>query len=201
MVWLNVKSRSTPCEHHSKADPVDVKMYREVVGSLIYIMTCTRPDLCWIVSRLSQHLSEPNENHWLTDKHVLRYLKGTIHHKLCYRKCETDLKLTAYSDSDWVADLSDRRSTTGFCVSLTDSGPPISWKSKKQVTVALSTCEAEYMALAATTQESLYLIQLMSGMESKCQRTPVTIFVDNQGTIALSKDPASHQRSKHIDIR
>lgn len=199
---IECKSRSTPCEqkldHHSEADPVDAKMYREVVGSLIYIMTCTRPDLSWIVSKLSQHLSEPNEKHWLTAKHVMRYLKGTMDYKLCYRKCETNLKLTAYSDSDWAADLSDRRSTTGFCVSLTDSGPPISWKSKKQVTVALSTCEAEYMALAATTQESLYLIQLMSGMENECQLTPVTTFVENQGAIALSKDPVSRQ---HIDIR
>ncbi len=202
---LECKPRSTPCEqkldHHSDTDPVDPKMYREVVGSLIYIMTCTRPDLSWVVSKLSQHLSEPNEKHWLTAKHVIRYLKGTIDHKLCYRKCDTNLKLGAYSDSDWAADLSDRRSTTGYCFSLTESGPPISWKSKKQTTVALSTCKAKYMALAMTMQESLYLIQLMSGMENERQPAPVKIFEDNQGAIALSKDPVSRQRSKHIDIR
>lgn len=199
------KPRSTPCEqkieHDSDADPVDAKTYREVVGSLIYIMTCTRPDLSWVVSKLSQHLSEPNEQHWLTAKHVMRYLKGTLDRELCYKKSETSLKLVAYSDSDWAADLNDRRSTTGYCFSLTDEGPLISWKSKKQATVALSTCEAEYMALAATTQESLYLIQLMNGIEKDGQYAPVKIFEDNQGTIALSKDPVCRQRCKHIDIR
>ena len=116
-------------------------------------------------------------------------------------KVRQNLKLVAYSDSDWAADINDRRSTTGYCFSLTDDGPLISWKSKKQATIALSTCEAEYMALAATTQESLYLVQLMSGMDNDCQYAPVKIFEDNQGTIALSKDPVCRQKCKHIDIR
>ena len=188
-------------EYNSDADPVDAKTYREVVGSLIYIMTCTRPDLSWIVSKLSQNLSEPNEQHWITAKHVMSYLKGTIDHELCYRKSEANLKLVAYSDSDWAADINDRRSTTGYCFSLTDDGPLISWKSKKQATIALSTCEAEYMALAATTQESLNLVQLINEMDNDCQYAPVKIFEDNQGTIALSKDPVCRQRCKHIDIR
>ena len=109
-------------------------------------------------------------------------------------KVRQNLKLVAYSDSDWAADINDRRSTTGYCFSLTDEGPLISWKSKKQATVALSTCEAEYMALAATTQESLYLVQLMSGMDNDCQYAPDNISEDNQGTIALSKDPVCCQR-------
>ena len=79
-------------EYNSDADPVDAKTYREVVGSLIYIMTCTRPNLSWIVSKLSQNLSEPNEQHWITAKHVMSYLKGTIDHELCYRKSEAKSK-------------------------------------------------------------------------------------------------------------
>ncbi len=112
-----------------------------------------------------------------------------------------NLKLVAYSDADWAADLNDRRSVTGYCFSLSESGPVISWKSKKQQTVALSTCEAEYMALSATAQESLYLVNLINGMDNVLEYAPVTVFEDNQGAIALSKNPVCRQRCKHIDIR
>lgn len=124
-----------------------------------------------------------------------------MNQELCYKKGVEKLNLVAYSDADWAADQSDRRSITGYCFSLTKCGPVISWRSKKQPTVALSTCEAEYMALAATTQESLYLVQLLGEMDSECQYTPVTIFEDNQGAIALSKNPVCRQRCKHVDIR
>ncbi|PIK35794.1 hypothetical protein BSL78_27381 [Apostichopus japonicus] len=167
---VNCKPRSTPCEQkleYNSSEAVDPKNYREIVGSLIYAMTCTRPDLSWVVSRLSQHLSEPKAENMNTAKHVLRYLKGTIDHKLCFKKSSQPLRLLAYSDSDWASSVEDRRSTTGYCFSLTGDGPLVSWKSKKQPTVALSTCEAEYMALAATTQESLYLTQLLNGMDKK----------------------------------
>ena len=88
-------------------------------------------------------------------KHCLRYLKGTLEYKLCYRKCRENLVLLGYSDADW-ASSSDRRSTSGYCFSLSDTGLPISWKSKKLPIVALSSCEAEYIALASAVQESLY---------------------------------------------
>lgn len=117
------------------------------------------------------------------------------------KKSDVNLKLVAYSDADWAADHKDRRSTTGYCFSLSETGPVISWKSKKQSTVALSTCEAEYMALAATAQESLYPVQLLNAMDNRCEYAPVTIFEDNQGAIALSKDPACRKRCKHIDIK
>lgn len=199
---VNCKPRSTPCEQkleYNSSEAVDPKNYREIVGSLIYAMTCTRPDLSWVVSRLSQHLSEPKAENMNTAKHVLRYLKGTIDHKLCFKKSSQPLRLLAYSDSDWASSVEDRRSTTGYCFSLTGDGPLVSWKSKKQPTVALSTCEAEYMALAATTQESLYLTQLLNGMDKKIYHC--MIFEDNQGAISLSKDPVHRQRSKHIDVK
>ncbi len=99
------------------------------------------------------------------------------------------------------SDLNDRRSTTGYCFSLTQDGPLISWKSKKQSTVALSTCEAEYIALAVTAQESMYLVQLLNSMDNDCLYIPVQIFEDNQGAIALSKNPVCRQRCKHVDVR
>lgn len=198
------KPRVTPCEMKMKFDSegesTDSKRYREVVGSLIYLMTSTRPDLSFVVSKLSQYLSEPKQQHWVAAKHVLRYLKGTVDQELCYRKQE-NLALSAYSDADWAADQNDRRSVTGYCFSLSESGPVVSWKSKKQPTVALSTCEAEYMALSATAQESLYLVHLLARMDNETNYTPVTVFEDNQGAIALSKNPVCRQRCKHIDIQ
>ena len=90
-------------------------------------------------------------------KHVLRYLRGTVDKQLCFRKSSEGLGLRAYSDADWGSDASDRRSKSGYCVSMSKDSSLVSWKTKKQPTVALSTCEAEYMALALTIQECIYL--------------------------------------------
>ena len=183
------KHRSTPSEMKilsNSEEPADATKYRELVGSLIYAMTCMRQDLCWIVTKLSQYLSKPQREHYVAAKHVLRYLKGTINYELCYVKCDEGLSLIGYSDADWVSSVIDRRSTTGYYFSLSKTGPLISWKSKKQPVVALSTCEAQYIALSAAVQEGLYLSQLLR---------------DNQGTIALSKNPVNRSRAKHIDIR
>lgn len=201
---VNCKPRSTPSELKidcTDSNPVDSRKYREVVGSLIYAMTCTRPDICWIITRLSQYLSKPLESHWVAVKHVLRYIRGTLDYELCYKKCTDGLALIGYSDADWASSEDDRRSTSGYCFSLTRTGPLISWKSRKQPTVALSSCEAEYIALAAAVQEGLYLKQWFAITEGIVEQGPVLIFEDNQGTIALSCNPVSRQRSKHIDIR
>ena len=145
--------------------------------------------------------SKTKQQHWTAAKHLLRYLKGTASQELHFRKCEKNPQLEGYSDADWASDHSDRRSTTGYCFSLTENGPVISWKSRKQPTVALSTCEAEYMALGATTQESMYLVQLLKGIDSGNKHIPVKIYEDNQGAIALTKNPVCRQRSKHVDIK
>lgn len=203
------KPRSTPCELKTDTttcggndanETVNSREYREIVGSLIYAMTCTRPDISWVVSRLSQTLAQPTREDLVTAKQVLRYLKGTNDFELIFKKSSEDLDLIAYSDSDWASSVKDRRSTTGYCFALTKEGPVISWKTKKQPTVALSTCEAEYIGLATTTQESMYLTQLLNGMDRK-RYTCTKLFGDNQGAIALSKNPVNRQRSKHIDVK
>ena len=131
------------------------------MGSLIYAMTCSRPDLAFVVTKLSQSLEKPSNADWVTTRHVLRYLKGSANQSLFYSRSTLgdDLRLSGFSDSDW-ASSSDRRSTTGYCFSLSERSAIISWKSKKQETVALSTCEAEYMALTAATQEAMFLSML-----------------------------------------
>ncbi len=178
----------------------DVSRYRETVGSLIYLTVCTRPDLSFIVSKLSQYFNVPTDQHFGTIKHVLRYLRGTSDKKLCYRKRDENLGIHAYSDANWAGDVDDGQRTTGYCVSLTKSGTLVSWKTKKQPTVALSTCEAEYIALAATIQECLYLTQLLSGIDKQVYVLP-RVYEDNQGTIALAENPVSRQRCKHVDIK
>ncbi|KAK3788830.1 hypothetical protein RRG08_032853 [Elysia crispata] len=176
------------------------KQYKEIVGSLIYIMTATRPDLCFVVTKLSQYLSMPSDRHMIVAKHVLRYLKATIQQKLTFRKAVDNLSLSSFCDSDW-GNSEDRKSITGYCFTLSREGPLISWKSKKQQSVALSSCEAEYMAMSSATQEGKFLLALINDMNIDLHVHDFTLNCDNQGAIALSKNPVHHQRSKHIDIR
>ena len=118
-------------------------------------------------------------------------------YKLCYTKSGNSLDLIGYSDSDWASSV-DRRRTTGYYFALNNNGPPVSWKTRKQQTVALSSCEAEYMALAASTQEALYLINILNDFLIPVK--PI-IFNDSQSALSLIQNPVNHQRSKHIDIR
>ena len=197
----NCKPKSTPSEQKlvfsDEAKPFDSNLYRQAIGSLIYLMVCTRPDISYIVSKLSQYCENPTDDHWIAVKHVFRYLKGTMDYSLCFYKCTDSLKLTGYSDADW-AGASDRKSTSGYCFKLNEDSSVISWKSRKQPTVALSTCEAEYIAVAVAVQEAIFLKRLLYDM---CVSCDVCMFSDNQGTIALTKNPIVSQRSKHIDIK
>ena len=167
--------------------------------SLIYVMTGTRPDLCYAVTRLSQAMSRPTQLDLSMAKHVLRYLKGSQEQGLKFVKSRTSLKLAGFCDSNCGASVKDRRSITGYNFELTDKGPLIFWKSRKQQTVALSTCEAEYISLANAVQEAKFLKQLCNDMNIVSD--DVLINVDNQGAINLAKNPVNHQRSKHIDIK
>ncbi|XP_042858896.1 secreted RxLR effector protein 161-like [Penaeus japonicus] len=140
--------RNTPCDPSivtTSAVESDVlayaSLYREIVGSLIYIMTGTRPDICYVVTKLSQYKSKPTKAHLDAAKHVLKYLKGTLDYDLRFDKSDEQMKLMGFCDSDWGSS-EDRKSITGYCFQLQKFGPLISWKSKKQHTIALSSCEA-----------------------------------------------------------
>ena len=166
----------------------------------MYAMVCTRPDISFIVSKLSQYCKAPTVQNWVAAKHVLRYIKGTIDYGLLFSKCK-ELKLVGYSDSDWAGDTENRKSTSGYCFMLNPDGPLISWRSSKQSMVALSTCEAEYVALSLAVQENKYLVQLLGNMDPKENYVPVMIYEDNQGAIKLAENPIMHKRSKHIDTK
>ena len=203
------KPRYTPCESKpeayeedkdSNSDDNTVRKYREIVGSLVYAMTCSRPDLSWIVTRLSQHLANPSRVEWIMINQVLRYIKGTLDYKLTFKKSTSGLKIQGHSDSDWASSKEDRRSTTGFGFTMNQNGPMIDWKSRKQHTVALSSCEAEYMALTHATQEAMFLTMLSKDFNITTT-TPIMIFGDNQGSLDMIKNTSCNDRSKHIDIK
>ena len=206
---LDCKPKSTPCNLSLNNDLInieseflpneDIVRYREMIGSLIYLMIITRPDLCFIVTKLSQFLNKPTKYHLSLAKDVFRYIKYTSEYNLKFTK-SGDLNIIGYCDSDWGGS-SDRHSISGYCFRLNNNGPLISWKSKKQNTVALSTCEAEYIALAMAIQEAIYLNQLLSDMKGVKSNNLIKIHVDNQAAIALANNPVYHQRSKHIDIK
>ena len=183
---------------HNSNDLCDSTLYREIVGSLIYLMICTRPDLSFVVTKLSQFMSKPTNALLSIAKNVLRYLKGTIDYELTFSKQNSPMHLLGYCDSDWGSS-EDRKSITGYCFMLNDSGPMISWKCKKQPIVALSSCEAEYISMTHAIQEGLFLRQLLYDLLHI--NFKVYLGVDNQGSIMLAQNPVNHQRSKHIDIR
>jgi hypothetical protein len=168
--------------------------YAELVGSLIYLTVCTRPDIALAVSALSRYMSKPAASHWLAAKGVLRYLAGTPDHGIIFRA--GDNHLHGYCDSDHGGDKDTRRSTTGYVFML--NGGAISWSSKLQPTVAVSSTEAEYMAAAFAVKEALWLRKL--SFEFNLPIAPVPIYGDNQSTLKQLKHPIATTRSKHIDV-
>ena len=151
-------------------------------------MTSTRSDISWINSKLAQYSQSPTRDHWTAVKHVLRYLKGTLDKSLIFTKSEVDLNLIGFSDADWAGSIEDRKSTSGYCFFLNRNRGAISWKSRKQPTVALSSCEAEYIAISSATQEAKFLKQLINEITNMDTIQNIKLYGDNQGSIALTKD-------------
>jgi hypothetical protein len=171
--------------------------YREAVGSMMYLMLCTRPDIANAVGCVAKYCDAYDMSHWVAVKRIIRYLNTTKDYRLVYSGDHHD-GLICYADASWASDLDTRRSTTGYLFKL--DGNLISWKSQRQSTVALSSTEAEYMGLSAATQEAIWLKRLLSELKMYEDKT-VVIHQDNQGAIALAKNPVFHQRTKHIDLR
>ena len=159
--------------------------YRSLIGSLKYL-THTRPDLLFAVGILSWHMENPTREHYIGEKRVLRYLKGTKDYGLFYKKGHLKGDLIGYSDSDFSGDCNDQKSTSGHI--FFSGGMAVSWSSQKQSIVALSSCQAVWM--------SRLIGELMSD-----EMTKVKLLVDNQSAITLSKNPIHHNRTKHIDTR
>jgi hypothetical protein len=198
------KTVSTPADVNVKltkndgvSKPVDPSYYQSIVGSLLYASIATRPDIAQAVRAVSRFNSYPTEAHLTAAKSILRYLKGTVDLTLRYKKSD-DAGLVGYSDADYAGNVDDRHSTTGNIFFM--SGGPVSWLSKKQPVVALSTSEAEYVALSMATQEATWLRRLLSELNAGDVK-PTLIYEDNQGAIAIAKNPVAHSKMKHIDVK
>lgn len=179
--------------------------YSHLVGSLLYLAVCTRPDISQAVGALAKYSSCPTTEHWQASIGVLRYLSGTADFGLWFSGgpesaagAATDgaFTLRAYCDSDYAGDVDTRRSTTGYVFTL--YGGAVSWSSRRQQTVAASTTEAEYMSASAAVKEALWIRTLLTnmGLITGC----IEIYSDSQSAIKLAKNPISSLRSKHIDV-
>jgi transposase InsO family protein len=204
------KPLATPLDSNSKLtrdmspqNPEEVEEMKEIpyqnaVGSLVYAMISTRADISYPVGVVSQYMANPGPQHWIAVKRILRYLQGTSNHVLQYGGSPLSLQVIGYCDADYAGDIDTRRSTTGYTFLL--AGGAISWNSKKQPTVALSTTEAEYMAATHATKEAIWLQRFFKDI-GFLQDSPMTIYSDNQSCISLSRNPTFHARTKHVEIQ
>lgn len=203
----NAKGASTPLDPGMKYLPAtpdntleaeDALKYRQTIGGLLYLSGGTRPDLAFATTYMSQFNNQPSKEHWTGIQHILRYLKQTKSSKLTFQK--TGKSLEVYSDSDWAGDRIDRRSFSGYVVKL--AGGAVSWCSRKQRTTALSTVEAEYLAMCQVTKEVLWYQHFLEEiLNEQFMNIPQQIFVDNQGAISLAKNQVTSERNKHIELR
>jgi hypothetical protein len=199
---MDCKSMDTPMTTNirkvrdSDSDPVDTSLYRQLIGSLIHLVN-TRPNICFAVNTLSQFQVEPRHEHWIATKHVLRYICGTLNYGLRYT-ASSDIQLHGFTDSDWAGSAEDRRSTSRTCFSLVSA--MISWGSRKQKYVALSTAKAEYITACEACTKAVWLRKLISRLFDQVPNSTI-IHCDNHSCIRLSEHPMFHERSKHIEFQ
>ncbi|GJS05372.1 transposable element [Tanacetum coccineum] len=189
---------STTCAPQNEAEIEYMSRipYASAVGSLMYAMVCTRPDIAHAMSVVSRYMAHPGKEHWNAVKRIFRYLKGTSDVGLIYGG-DREYLVAGYSDSDYAADLDARRSLTGYVFTIGNS--VVSWKATLQPSVALSTTEAEYMALTEAAKEGIWLKGLIEDLGFP--QDQATVFCDSMSAICLAKDQVYHDRTKHIDVR
>jgi hypothetical protein len=170
----------------------------EVVGALMHVAVCTRPDIAYAVGMLGRHTATPDNTHYTAAMHIIRYLKSTANHGLTYHRgtASSPFAASAFCDSDYAGDIATRRSTTGYAILA--AGALVTWSSKLQPTVAASTAEAEYIAAAAAAKEALWMRQLLTDMGWPQACLPVGC--DNQAALALLNNPIIGTKTKHIDV-
>jgi hypothetical protein len=206
---FNAKPRSTPLpagitltandgpQSQEEIDDMKTVPYCEALGSLMWLQVAMRPDLSYAVNLLSRFANNPGQSHWNALRHTLGYLKATLDYGITY--CQNgDLQPFGYVDADYAGDIDSSRSTEGHIFFV--AGGPVSWASKGQETVALSTIEAEYMAFTRASQQALWLMKLMDEIALEQER-PINIFADNNGAIANTQNNKNHRRTKHICVK
>jgi hypothetical protein len=208
MEAVKYRKRGTPMRDYENLMPTqpeeerhDANEYQQVIGSLMYAMVHTRPDIAFALGKLSQHMQDPSERHWTYLKALMRYVRSSLSLRLRFGRGR-NLDLVVYTDADWAGQKSDRKSTSGGVAML--YGGPVCWLSKVQRSVATSSTESEYIAQSTNAKTTQWLAQILRDIEcleliGEDVKT-VQMLADNQGAIALAKNPHLHERSRHIDI-
>ena len=192
-VHLSKKHSPKTLEHKERMSRIP---FASAVGSLMYVMLCTRPDICYVVGIFSRYQSDPREEHWITVKHILKYLRRTRDYMLVYSS--GSLETISYTDSDFQGDIDSRKSTYGYVFTL--NGGAICWRSVKQTCVADSTNEAEYVAAFEAAKEAVWLKKFLLDLQVILSvDRPITFYCDNSGVVAQSKEPRYHKKQKHIE--
>ncbi|XP_019423029.1 PREDICTED: uncharacterized protein LOC109332501 [Lupinus angustifolius] len=182
---------STPAEsgtllnQEGNDKPVDKTLFRQMIGSLRYICK-TRPDIAYGVGLVSRFMEDPQQSHLVAVKRVMRYLRGTVGHGVLFpfkQNSKNSNEMVGFSDADWCGDKTDRKSTTRYLFKLGDA--PISWCSKKQDVVALSSCEAEYIAACMCACQAAWMMSLLKELQIQTD-DGILLLVDNKSTINLA---------------
>ncbi|KAH9689148.1 Integrase catalytic domain-containing protein [Citrus sinensis] len=193
---VNFKLSSSMCpRNEAERKEMSRVPYASAVGSLMFTMICTRPDIAQAVGAVSRYMANPGGEHWIAVKRILRYIRGTSDVVLCYRGSEFTIR--GYVDSDFAGDLDKRKSTTGYVFTL--AGAVVSWVSKLQTVVALSTTEAEYMAATQACKEAIWMQRLLEELGHKQEK--IYVFCDNQSALHIARNLAFHSKTKHIGVQ
>ncbi|KAE9336128.1 hypothetical protein PF008_g13168 [Phytophthora fragariae] len=205
MEMATCRSVSTPMEPRPLSDDTPMEqtsLMRRAIGSLLWISNCTRPDITAAVNYLARFVARPCEDHWRGMKLILRYLRGTTSLGLLFKRDQgigCKWHATIFSDADWAGEKSDVKSVSGAVLVL--NGMVIAWSSKKQISVALSTMEAEYVAAAMAVKEAAWIKQLLVEIGLWKANVAVSLQVDNQSAIKSMENEMTSARSKHINVR
>jgi len=195
-VGIILNNEMSPKTDSEKQQMVN-KPYRPILGSVMWGQLATRPDLSFAVSLLSRFQANPGIEHWRALMHVVGYIKNTLDYGLTYSR-DAELTPLAYVDADYGGCRDTKRSTSGYVFTM--SGGPVTWSSKRQATVALSTVEAEYVAMSRCAQQTKWMQAWLDEVDIEHQK-PGVIKGDSRGGIALTKNTKDHGKVKHIDIR
>lgn len=196
---------ANPMEVNQKLDrdesgePVNETAFKQIIGSLRYLCNSI-PELSFGVGLISRFMSSPKRSHMLAAKRVLRYIQGTPDHGVLFPfgKQDSEARIVGFADSDYGGDPVERKSTSGYIFLLNKA--PVSWCSKKQSVVALSSCEAKYISGSFAACQAMWIAQLLYELKMIIKE-PMELRIDNISAINLSKNPISHGRSKHIEIK
>ena len=202
---LDVKTKPTPrptAELVLRNPVLDPKVNKQtsssIIGSLQWLVTCTRPDIAHAVGILSRASADPKPQQFEEVKYLMRYLSGSRQLKLEYRSSDQGLTLRGYSDADWAGESSSARSTTGNLLML--GGAAIHWRSTRQPTVSLSSSEAEYVAASELTR-MIKVTRVFLAELGFAQRDPTPLYIDNQTAIRMAIEEGNEDRRKHINVK